>query len=89
MGRDKALTVNIEGFRIGYRRAGDGQSLVLLHGYVGDGFGTWSGEIETLSDEFTVVAWEAPGFGSSSDPPQSFTLAHYADCLAAFMESFG
>ena len=81
------LTVDINEFRIGYQRAGDGQPLVLLHGYVGDGLGTWSRELEMLSDEFTVIAWDAPGFGSSSDPPESFTLADYADCLAAFMEA--
>jgi pimeloyl-ACP methyl ester carboxylesterase len=35
-----------------------------------------------LSDEFTVVAWDVPGAGRSSDPPDSFTLPDYAECLA-------
>jgi len=87
MGDEESLTVDIEGFRLGYRKAGRGQPLVLLHGYVGDAFGTWSGELQTLADEFTVIAWDAPGFGTSSDPPESFSLADYADCLAAFMEA--
>jgi pimeloyl-ACP methyl ester carboxylesterase len=87
MGGEESLTVDIEGFRLGYRRAGGGQPLVLLHGYVGDAFGTWSGELQSLADEFTVIAWDAPGFGSSSDPPESFSLADYADCLAAFIEA--
>jgi hypothetical protein len=35
---------------------------VLLRGYVGDGPATWRPQIEGLSDEFTVVAWDArPG----------------------------
>jgi pimeloyl-ACP methyl ester carboxylesterase len=59
---------------------------VLLHGYVGE-LGTWGSELGALSDEFTVIAWDAPGFASSSDPPESFTLADYADCLAAFIEA--
>ena len=37
------------------------------------------GQVEELSDEFMVVAWDAPGCGSSSDPPASFRLAEYAD----------
>jgi len=82
---EESLTIDIEGFRLGYRRAGDGQPLVLLHGYVGDAFGTWTGELRALADEFTVIAWDAPGFGSSSDPRESFSLADYADCLAAFI----
>jgi hypothetical protein len=31
---------------------------VLLRGYVGDGPATWRPQIEGLSDEFTVVAWD-------------------------------
>jgi len=86
---DQLLEVDVQGLRIGYRRAGTGPPLVLLHGYVGDGLGTWGHQLETLSDEFTVVAWDAPGFASSSDPPTSFDLADYADCLAAFIDAVG
>lgn len=82
---DERLSVEVGGSPLCYHRAGSGQPLVLLHGYVGDGFGTWSREIHALSDEFTVIAWDAPGFASSFDPPDSFTLADYADCLAGFM----
>jgi len=78
--------VEVGGLRIGYRRAGDGPPLVLLHGYVGDALGTWSRQLESLRDEFTVVAWDAPGFGSSSDPPETYSLSDYADSLAAFIE---
>jgi len=60
-----------------------------LHGYVGDGQTTWQSQIEELADEFTVVAWDAPGAGASSDPPESFGIAGYADCLARFIEALG
>ncbi len=36
---------------------------------------------------FAVVAWDAPGCGSSGDPPEDFGLADYADCLASFCEA--
>ena len=42
-----------------------------------------------LSDEFTVVAWDAPGVGRSSDPPPEFRLPDYADCLAGFVAALG
>jgi pimeloyl-ACP methyl ester carboxylesterase len=38
---------------------------------------------------FTIVAWDAPGAGASSDPPEPFTTADYARCLAAFLASIG
>lgn len=81
--------VDVDGLRIGYERAGDGPPLVLLQGYVGDGPATWRPQIEGLSDEFTVVAWDAPGAGRSSDPPDQFGMAGYADCLRAFIDRLG
>jgi pimeloyl-ACP methyl ester carboxylesterase len=81
--------IEVDGLRIAYERAGGGPALVLLHGYVGDGATTWRRQLEELSDEFTVVAWDAPGVGGSSDPPVSFGLAGYADCLAAFVDRLG
>ena len=49
----------------------------------------WRSQLEGLSDEFTVVAWDAPGCGGSSDPPESFRLPEYAECLAAFVDALG
>jgi pimeloyl-ACP methyl ester carboxylesterase len=49
----------------------------------------WRSQIEALSDEFTVIAWDAPGYGGSSDPPEDFPLSDFADCLAAFIEALG
>jgi pimeloyl-ACP methyl ester carboxylesterase len=82
-------TVEVDGLRIAYERAGAGPPLVLLHGYVGDGPTTWGRQIDALCDEYTVVAWDAPGAGGSSDPPESFGMAGYADCLAGFVEALG
>lgn len=81
--------IEVDGLRIAYERAGDGPPLVLLHGYVGDGPTTWRRQIEGLSDEFTVVAWDAPGAGRSADPPETFGMAGYADCLAGFLNALG
>jgi pimeloyl-ACP methyl ester carboxylesterase len=79
-------TIDVDGLRIAYERAGRGPPLVLLHGYVGDGPTTWRQQLDGLSDEFTVIAWDAPGAGGSSDPPESLGIAGYADCLAGFIE---
>jgi pimeloyl-ACP methyl ester carboxylesterase len=81
--------LEVGGLRIAYERAGNGPPLVLLHGYVGDGPTTWRPQLDGLSDEFTVVAWDAPGAGGSSDPPEAFGMAGYADCLAGFVEALG
>lgn len=81
--------VEVGGLRITYERAGTGPPVVLLHGYVGDGPAVWRHQIDALCDEFTVVAWDAPGAGGSSDPPESFGITGYADCLASFLAALG
>ena len=62
--------VEVGGLQIAYERVGQGPTLVLLHGYVGDGPTTWRQQLDGLSDAFTVVAWDAPGAGRSGDPPE-------------------
>lgn len=80
--------IEVGGLRIAFERQGTGPPLVLLHGFVGDSR-EWRRQIDDLSDEFTVVAWDAPGSGRSSDPPETFRLPDYADCLAAFIDALG
>ncbi|MBA2529491.1 MAG: alpha/beta hydrolase [Euzebyales bacterium] len=80
--------IEVEGLRIAYRQAGEGPALVLLHGAFSDSR-AWRGQLDALCDEFRVVAWDAPGCGGSSDPPESFGMPGYADCLAGFLDALG
>jgi pimeloyl-ACP methyl ester carboxylesterase len=74
--------VRANGVEIAYQRAGEGPPLVLVHGAAADSR-MWQPQLAVLADELTVVAWDEPGAGRSSDVPADFTLADYADCLAA------
>jgi pimeloyl-ACP methyl ester carboxylesterase len=80
--------IEIEGLRIAYRQAGQGAPLVLLHGIFDDSR-MWRPQLDGLSDEFTVVAWDAPGCGQSSDPPETFSLSDLADVLNGFIAALG
>ncbi|MGZ8584917.1 MAG: alpha/beta fold hydrolase [Actinomycetota bacterium] len=80
--------VDVEGLRIAYERRGKGPPLVLLHGGMSD-HREWDAQLDGLSDAFDIVAWEAPGCGASSDPPASFRMPEYADCLAGFIGAIG
>ncbi len=74
------------GLEIAYRRVGEGPPLVFVHGAAEDGR-VWQPQLARLADEFTVVAWDEPGTGGSSDLPAVFGLADYAHCLAALIEA--
>lgn len=78
--------VEIGDLRIAYRSQGAGHPLLLLHGGICDSrvFGP---QLDDLSDRFRVIAWDAPGCGASSDPPERFRLPDYADVLVAFVEA--
>jgi pimeloyl-ACP methyl ester carboxylesterase len=80
--------VRVDGIEVAYDRVGQGPPLVLAHGSIADAR-LFRPQAEDLADEFTVVAWDEPGAGRSSDVPPAFTLADYARCLAAVIEDVG
>lgn len=75
-------------YPVAYRTAGQGRVLVLLHGFLCDSR-CWRPQLDGLSDDFKVVAWDAPGAGASPDPPETFTTADYVRCLAGFLDTLG
>jgi pimeloyl-ACP methyl ester carboxylesterase len=87
--RSAELTrVEVNGFSVAYRDAGEGPPLILLHGFLCDSR-CWRPQLADLSDRFRVLAWDAPGAGSSSDPPDTFTTTDWANCLAGFLDVVG
>lgn len=78
--------VRVGDLSIAFERKGNGPPLVLLHGGLAD-HRDWEPQLDGLSDRFTVVAWDAPGCGDSTDPPQSFRMPDYAESLAGFIEA--
>src|SRR5688572_33209166 len=80
--------LEVRGGRLAYRRAGAGAPLLLLHGGWSDGR-FWQPQLESLSDEFDVIAWDAPGCGGSSDPVGAMTIDDYAGAVADLVHALG
>jgi pimeloyl-ACP methyl ester carboxylesterase len=80
--------VDVDGTRICFERNGDGVPLLLLHGLPGDSR-IWRRQLQSLADEFTVVAWDAPGCGRSSDPSEPSGTSDVARYLAALVDRVG
>jgi pimeloyl-ACP methyl ester carboxylesterase len=81
--------VHIGSGTIYYEIAGQGFPLVLLHG-IGSNSRSWSRQIHGLSANFTVIAWDAPGYGRSFDPPMTVarpSMTYYADRLHEFLDA--
>jgi pimeloyl-ACP methyl ester carboxylesterase len=82
------LRAEVGALSVAYERAGDGATLVLLHGFTHDSR-VWRPQLEDLSNQFTVIAWDAPGAGQSADPPETFGIGDWAECLGGFLDAVG
>ena len=80
--------VEVGGIRIAYTREGSGPSLVMVHGAPADSR-TWQWMLPDLARDHTVIAWDVPGFGQSSDIDETWRAAQFADALAAFSAALG
>jgi pimeloyl-ACP methyl ester carboxylesterase len=80
--------VDVDGMRIAYTGAGSGPPLVMLHGAPSDSR-TWTWMLPDLSRDHFVLAWDAPGFGESSDIDDRWRAPQFADALAAFIAALG
>jgi len=75
------------GSDIGWRSAGRGPAVVLLHGFTHDSR-VWLPQLSALADAgYRAIAWDAPGAGATADPPETFTLTDWASCLAGFLDA--
>jgi pimeloyl-ACP methyl ester carboxylesterase len=82
------LHVKVHGLSVAYERIGNGPVLVLLHGFTQDSR-VWRPQLESLSDHFTLIAWDAPGAGQSADPPETFGIRDWAHTLAGLLDTCG
>lgn len=83
---DLVAHVDVHGLRLAYAARGVGPPLVLLHGLPGS-HRVWAPQLEGLADDFTVLAWDAPGCGRSSDPAGPFGLTDVARHLVGFIDA--
>ncbi|MEV7046303.1 alpha/beta fold hydrolase [Amycolatopsis sp. NPDC051061] len=71
--------------RIAARVAGAGPAVLLLHG-VGTASASFRAQFDGLEDAFELIAWDAFGYGGSSEPPPSAGLDDYVDAAVALLD---
>jgi len=80
--------IDVEGYRVRYLTAGEGPSLVLLHG-VGDNAFDWRWVMPALARTHHVYAPDLPGSGGSAKPPADYSPAFFTHFVAAFLDALG
>ena len=81
-------TIKIKGSTIFYIAKGEGDPLILIHGY-GAGIWIWERQIEILSQSYRVYALDLVGHGFSDRPKINYTPEAYIYFLRDFMDGVG
>ncbi|QNJ98135.1 alpha/beta fold hydrolase [Constantimarinum furrinae] len=66
---------NVHGAKIYYEEYGEGEPLILLHGF-GRTASDWQFFIPDLSKHYRVIAWDMRGHGRSTNPDTSVVFHH-------------
>jgi pimeloyl-ACP methyl ester carboxylesterase len=80
--------MSIHGHDVGFRRAGDGPPILLIHGIAGSSQ-TWGQVMPLLARKYTVVAIDLIGHGQSAKPPGDYSLGNQASALRDFLSVLG
>jgi 3-oxoadipate enol-lactonase len=70
---------DVNGARIAYDVAGSGRPVLLLHAGIGDRR-MWDAQVPAFAEHFTVIRYDARGFGETRKPDEPFSP--YQDAIA-------
>jgi pimeloyl-ACP methyl ester carboxylesterase len=81
-------TANVDGVNFHYMSAGQGDAVILLHGYAEDSR-MWKPIIPILAQKFMVIAPDLPGIGESSIPVDGLDMKTAGRRVHALVQSLG
>ncbi len=81
-------TTAVNGLDLFYRDGGDGQPLLLLHGFTGSG-DDWQHVFAQPLGGFRIIAPDLRGHGRSTNPSNTFRFADVARDILALMDELG
>ncbi len=80
--------MRLHGHRVAYRQAGEGPTIVLIHGITSDSQ-TWSRVMPALARRFTVIAPDLAGHGGSDKPKGDYSLGAHASGIRDLLLTLG
>lgn len=81
----KAINLASDNGNLFYRKQGEGQTVVLLHGF-GEDSSIWENQILALSNQYKLIIPDLPGSGHSTFIPNA-NIDTYADCVMDILQN--
>ncbi len=81
-------TIQVRDTSLYYEQAGDGPTLLFIHGMCGDA-DVWRGQVQRLADRFRCVTYDRRGHTRSSRGVEPESVATHAADAAALIEALG
>ena len=82
------MNIKIDNLNINYICEGEGEDIVLLHGW-GSNITLFKSMTEVLKTKYRVIAPDMPGFGMSDEPPVPWCVDDYVDFIIKFLGELG
>ena len=82
------MNIKIDNLNINYICEGEGEDIVLLHGW-GSNITLFKSMTEVLKTKYRVIAPDMPGFGLSDEPPIAWCVDDYVDFIIKFLGELG
>lgn len=83
---DDMRYLELHGERVAYQDAGDGETLLLIHGMAGSS-ATWRDVIPALAKNYRVIAPDLLGHGESDKPRGDYSLGAFAASLRDLLDA--
>jgi len=80
--------IRIHGHNVGYRQAGEGPAVLLIHGMAGSSR-TWRDVMPALAKDHRVIAPDLMGHGESAKPMGDYSLGAHASGLRDLLGALG
>lgn len=82
------MFIKLQGLKIFYEFMGEGNTVVLLHGWGGEA-ASLKPVFDSMSKKYKVYAFNFPGFGKSELPPEPWGTEDYGKFVVNFFKTVG
>lgn len=79
--------IDVDGIDVAYTAIGSGDKLAVVCQGWGTSFGVYEIIANAITDEYTTILFDFPGFGNTKEPNESWDVSQYSSFFVDFLEA--